>query len=157
MIGRTTQIQEPTAKVSARLSVFALMLIFVALLAHRISWLTTPVTLNLLGAGYILAALGFALGLIGATSIWIRGRAGAWSCAWGLLIAAALWMWPAAVTPAYLNLPKINDISTNTASPPTFVAASKARGPGANSITYPAARFAAEQVAARGIRFGAVR
>ena len=148
MIGRTTQIQEPTAKVSARVSLFALLLIFVALLAHRISWLTTPVALNLLGAGYILAALGFALGLVGATSIWIRGRAGAWSCAWGLLIAAGLWMWPAAVAPTYLAQPKINDVSTNTVSPPLFTAAGRLRGPGANSVTYPGARFAVLQAQA---------
>ncbi len=135
MIGRT-QISEPTAPWAARASVFALFLVGLAFALHRVSMMTTPVALNLFGVGYLFAALGFSLGLYAAASIWIRGRSGAWNTAWGLLFAAALWLWPAALAPAFLGLPKINDISTDTANPPAFAALAKARPAGANAVAY---------------------
>ncbi len=139
MIGRNIQIREPTAPWSARISLFALTLIAIAFVLHRVALMATPVALNLFGAGFILAALGFSVGLYAATSIWVRGRVGAWSCAWGLLVAALIWVWPAALVPTYLSLPKIHDISTNTANPPPFTVLAKERLSGANSATYPGA------------------
>ena len=148
MIGRTTQIHEPYAPWSARISLFALIMIIAAMLLHRLSVLTTPVAINLFGFSLILAALGFAIGLIAAASIWVRGRAGAWPAAWGLLIAAALWLWPLALIPTFLGLPKLNDITTDTANPPALAASASQRVPGANSVTYPGARFATQQARA---------
>lgn len=147
MIGRTTYINEPYAPWSQRVSLFALVLIVVAALLHRVSVMSTPVALNLMGAGFMLAALGLCLGIYAASSIWFRGRAGAWSCAWGILIACGLWLWPAAMAPTYLSLPAVYDISTNTAQPPAFVVAGKQRAPGANATAYNPA-FAALQARA---------
>ena len=148
MIGRTIQIREPYAPWSARISLFALTLVAAAMVLHRISVLTTPVAMNLIGLGLMLAALGLALGLYAATSIWIRGRSGAWGCAWGLLIGGALWLWPAALVPTYMASPVINDVATDTTNPPRFTAAARARIAGANPIAYPAQRFAAVQAKA---------
>lgn len=145
MIGRTLQIHERYAPWSARISLFAVTLAAAAIVLHRISVLTTPVAINLIGLGLMLAALGFAVGLYAATSIWIRGRSGAWGCAWGILLGGALWLWPAAMAPAFMASPGINDVTTDFANPPRFVAAARARGPGTNSITYPGQRFSAAQ------------
>lgn len=141
MIGRTIQIHEPYAPWSARVSLFAITLTVLSLVLHRIAAVTTPVALNLIGTGFILAALGVALGLVAATSIWIRGRSGAWATAWGLLLGMGLWAWPLALAPTYLALPRINDITTNPASPPAFTTLARMRLPGANSATYPGAKF----------------
>ena len=148
MIGRNIQIHEPVAPWAARFSLFALTLIVVTYVLHRVAIMSTPVALNLFGAGLILAALGFSLGLYAAASIWVRGRVGAWSTAWGLLVAGLLWLWPAAVAPNYLSLPNIYDVSTNTASPPPFSALARQRPPGANSAVYPGAASAAQQAKA---------
>lgn len=136
MIGRTTQISEPAALWAARASVFALFLVALAFALHRLSMMTTPVAMNLFGVGYLFAALGFSLGLYAATSIWIRGRSGAWNTAWGLLFALLLWLWPAALAPTYFGLPRINDITTDTANPPTFVTLARVRPVGANGVAY---------------------
>ena len=148
MIGRTIQIHEPVAPWSARLSLFALTLVASAMVLHRVSVLTTPVALNLFGLGLMLAALGFSLGLYGATSIWIRGRNGAWGCAWGLLIGGALWLWPAALAPTFMALPDISDITTDVTNPPRLTAAAKARAAGANTVTYPGQKNALLQAKA---------
>ncbi len=148
MIGRTTLIPEPYAKASLRLSLFALILLLVALLAHRITWMPTPLAVNLIGATYVAAALGLAFGLVAAVSIWVRGRTGAWSTAWGLLIALGLWAWPVAVAPTYLALPSISDVTTTTSNPPAFTALARRRGTGANTTTYNAARAAPLQAQA---------
>ena len=53
--------------------------------------------------------------------------------------------WPLTYVPAFLNLPPINDVSTDLASPPRFVALAKQRTGAANPAAYPAQRFAPEQ------------
>ena len=148
MIGRTTLIPEPYAKAALRLSLFALILLLVALLAHRITWMPTPLAVNLIAATYVAAALGLAFGIVAAISIWVRGRTGAWSTAWGLLIALGLWAWPVAVAPTYLALPSLSDVTTTTANPPTFTALARRRGTGANNSGYNAARSAPLQAQA---------
>jgi hypothetical protein len=148
MIGRTTHIPEPYAKAAVRLSLFALVLLIITLILHRVSAMPTPLAFNLIGAAYALAGLGLAVGLIAAVSIWIRGRTGAWNTAWALMIAGALWAWPAAITPTFMSLPNLSDVSTVAANAPAFAVLGKQRGAGANSATYDAARLAALQAQA---------
>jgi uncharacterized protein (DUF1499 family) len=50
--------------------------------------------------------------------------------------------------PDYEQLPKINDVTTDTVTPPPFVELAKARGPSANSAEYPGESFALRQAAA---------
>jgi Protein of unknown function (DUF1499) len=141
MIGRTTLIPEPYAKAAMRLSLFALVLLAITLLLHRVSAMSTPLTINLIGASYAFAGLGLAFGLVAALSIWIRGRTGAWSAVWALMIAGALWAWPAALATTFLSLPSLSDVSTASTNPPAFAVLGKQRGPGANSATYDAGRL----------------
>jgi Protein of unknown function (DUF1499) len=148
MIGRTTLIPEPYATAALRLSQFSLLLLAITLLLHRLSTMATPLAVNLIGASYALAGLGLALGLVAAISIWVRGRTGAWSAAWALLISGALWAWPTAIVPTYLALPNISDVSTAQTQPPAFSVLAKQRSPGANSVAYDAARLAPLQAQA---------
>lgn len=149
MIGRNRQISEPYAPWSARISLFALILIGAAMLLHRVAVLSTPAAMNLIGVGYILAALALAIGLYAATSIWVRGRAGAWNCAWGLLISGALWLWPAVIATTYMSLPRLNDVTTDMANPPRFSSfKSSVRAPGGNKVLYPGPEYAALQAKA---------
>jgi hypothetical protein len=53
--------------------------------------------------------------------------------------------WPLTFLPALLNLPRINDVTTDVASPPQFVALAKVRSGDANPAPYPGERFAQEQ------------
>ncbi len=148
MIGRTTLIPEPYAKATLRLSLFALLLLLVAVGAHRLTVMPTPLAVNLIGATYVVAALGLALGIVAAVSIWVRGRTGAWSTAWGLVIASALWAWPIAVAPTYFALPSISDVTTTTTNPPTFTTLARRRGTGANPAMYEPSRQAPLQAQA---------
>jgi Protein of unknown function (DUF1499) len=148
MIGRTTLIPEPYAKAALRLSLFALVLLVISLILHRVSAMSTPLALNLIGAAYAIAGLGLAFGLVAAVSIWLRGRTGAWGTAWALIVAAALWAWPAAVAPTFLALPSLSDVSTVSTNPPAFTVLGKQRGPAANSTAYDAPRLAALQTQA---------
>jgi hypothetical protein len=148
MIGRTKLIPEPYAKAAVRLSLFALVLLVITLILHRVSAMTTPLAFNLIGAAYAIAGLGLALGFIATVSIWMRGRTGAWNAAWALMIAGALWAWPALIAPSFLSLPSLSDVSTVSANPPAFTVLGKQRGPGANSATYDTARLVALQAQA---------
>jgi Protein of unknown function (DUF1499) len=148
MNGRTALIPEPYAKAAVRLSLFALVLLAITLLLHRVSAMATPLAINLIGAAYALAGIGLALGLVAALSIWARGRLGAWSAAWALIICGALWAWPAAIASTFFSLPALNDVSTVATNPPAFAVLGKQRGPGANSISYDATRLAPLQAQA---------
>jgi len=50
--------------------------------------------------------------------------------------------WPLTYVPAFLKLPKINDVTTDVAAPPRFVTLAKLRTGEANPAAYPGARFA---------------
>jgi uncharacterized protein (DUF1499 family) len=77
--------------------------------------------------------------------IWRRGLAGAGRAAFGILLPMLLLAWPLTYVPAFLKLPKINDVTTDVAAPPRFVTLAKLRTGEANPAVYPGARFANEQ------------
>ena len=139
------EIREPTARWGARFSLFALALLASGLVLHRLGQIATPTFLNLIGLSFITAALGVAVGIYAAGSIWMRGRSGAWSAAGALIFGLGIWAIPAALAPSFVNLPRINDITTDPANPPEFATLVKVRGPGANAARYPGPAVASEQ------------
>jgi hypothetical protein len=145
---RTNTTSEPCALWSSRLSLFALALLVVDWGLHRTGTLSTPVALTVAGVAFGAAALGVLAGLYAAVSIWIRGRNGASRVAVGLITAGLLWLGPVAAIPTLTALPSVNDISTDTANPPKYVALVKDRGAGSNSTTYPGERVARQQLLA---------
>lgn len=148
MLSAATPIPEPLAYWSRRIALFAVALLVVALVLHRMLLVTTPVMLNAAGAAFALSALAIILALLAGISIWIRGRAGAGAAAVGLIFAGAMWGWPLAYASPYMSLPRINDISTDLANVPNFTILARVRGEGANKADYPGERFARAQAQA---------
>ena len=138
----------PLARWSNRLGLFGVVLVVAAGVLHRAAGLPTPVALNLFAAGLLAAAAAMLCGLVALVQIWHGGRSGAWNVAWGLILSAGLFVWPAYYWQAGRNLPRINDISTDLYYPPKFNALAKERAASANPAAYPGERFAREQAVA---------
>jgi uncharacterized protein (DUF1499 family) len=137
---------EPTptvasARWSCRLALFSVSLLLVTLVLHRLGPLGTPLALNLAVAGYAGAALAFLIGLVALARIWATGHAGAGAMAVGLLLPLIAFAGPAGFVATHLDLPRINDVTTDTAFPPGFLALAK-RPEGANTTIYPGQAFA---------------
>jgi uncharacterized protein (DUF1499 family) len=130
-----------TARWSCRLALFSVCLILVTLALHRFTALTTPLALNLFLVGLGGAALAFLIGLVALVRIWITGHAGAGYMAVGLLLPLLAFAGPLGFLAAHIDLPRINDITTDTASPPAFAALAR-RPDRANASAYPGQPFA---------------
>jgi hypothetical protein len=147
MTDPTNIIVSPWARWSGRIALFSTALVLVGMLLHHFASFPTPVAFNLFGVGFAGAALAALIGLVALVQIWRRGYAGTGSAALGILLPVGLYAWPLTYVPAYLNLPPITDVSTDTASPPRFNALAK-RENGANPAAYPGERTARLQQAA---------
>lgn len=141
-------IPAPLAPWARRIAVFSLQLLLLSIALHRFVGLPTPVAINLFKVALAGAGLAAILGLVASTDIWVRGRAGATNALIGTAIALLIFALPAAYLPSYLKLPRINDITTDTANPPQFVALARQRGRGANPPAYPGAVAALQQLEA---------
>lgn len=126
----------PLARWSARLALFSISLLLVALVMHRLGLFPTVLTLNLFGVGLTGAALALVLGLLAAGQIWQHGHAGAGGVVIGIVLPLLAFSVPAGFLAATHHLPRINDVTTDLTSPPQFVALA-ARSTDANPSTYP--------------------
>ena len=133
-----------------RVALFSGALILMAILLHRLLGMPTPLALNLFVVAFGLAALAFLLGIVAIGDVWRRGADGGAGAVIGMLIAAGVFAWPLAFIPAYLNLPAMNDATTDLSSPPRFatLARDRERAGVANPAQYPIQRFAELQKAA---------
>ena len=145
MNDRSTIIEAPLARWSSRIAIFSASLIVVGVLLHRLTSFPTRVALNLFAVGAAGAGLAMLAGLIALVRIWRRGFGGAGKAAFGVLLPLLLMAWPLTFLPALINLPRINDVTTDVAAPPQFVALAKVRVGDANPPPYPGERFALEQ------------
>jgi uncharacterized protein (DUF1499 family) len=84
-------------------------------------------------------------GLIALLQIWRRGYAGAGKAAFGVVLPLLMLAWPLTFVPAFMNLPRINDVTTDVAAPPRFISLAKLRAAEANPVAYPGERFAEQQ------------
>lgn len=145
MSDRSTTIVAPLARWSSRIALFSASLLLVGVVLHRLTPFPTPVALNLFRVAAVGAGLAILVGLVALVQIWRRGYGGAGSAALGILIPFAALAWPLTYVPAFLNLPPINDVTTDLASPPRFVVLAKQRAGAANPAAYLARTFAPEQ------------
>jgi hypothetical protein len=140
---------EPTSTVAparwaSRLAVFSAGLLVVTLALHRFSAMPTPLAMNLFAVGLAAAGLALLVGLIAAGRIWITGDAGAGSAGVGILLPLVALGGPLAYLAIHYDRPWINDVTTDPANPPAFVALAQ-RPPGTNPVAYPGQAFAALQ------------
>jgi hypothetical protein len=141
----STAIVAPLGRWSSRMALFAASLIVVDLLLHRLTSFPTLAAVNLFAVGIAGMLLALLVALIAFVQIWRRGYKGAGSAAIGILLPALMLIWPLSYLPAFLNLPQINDVTTDVSLPPRFVELARQRAEGANSAAYPAERFAGLQ------------
>jgi len=145
MIDRSPMIVAPLARWSSRIAVFSASLLVVGVALHRLTSFPTHVAVNLLAVGVVGAGLAILAGLIALMLIWRRGFGGAGMAAFGILLPLLLLAWPLTFVPAFMHLPRINDVTTDVAAPPRFVALAKTRTGEANPAAYPGERVAQEQ------------
>lgn len=112
---------------SPRIALFSGALIVTAALLHRLLGMPTPLALNLFLVGFALAAIALLLGAVAIGDVWRRGRDGGGWAVIGMVVAAAVFAWPLAFVPTYLNTPHINDATTDLTTPPSFEALAKER------------------------------
>jgi len=145
MNDRSTIIEAPLARWATRIALFSASLVVVGVVLHRLTSFPTRVALNLFAVGLAGGGLALLVGLVALVQIWRRGFGGAGKAAFGALLPLMLMAWPLTFLPALMNLPQINDVTTDVASPPQFVALAKVRTGDANPAPYPGGRFAQEQ------------
>lgn len=133
---------------TSRFALFSVGVLATAIVLHRLFSLSTPAAFNLAAVAFAGAALSLVLAVFAGIGIWRTGRPGTSRIVFGVIVSLGLLLWPLVFLPSYERLPKINDVSTDTASPPAFGALAGKRAPGANAATYPGAKFAAAQAAA---------
>ena len=145
MIDRSPMIVAPLARWSSRFAVFSASLLVVGVVLHRLTSFPTHVAVNLFAVGAAGMGLALLAGLIALLQIWRRGLGGAGKAAFGVLLPLLMLAWPLTFVPALMNLPRINDVTTDVAAPPRFVSLAKVRTADANPVAYPGERFAQEQ------------
>ncbi len=148
MTSPNSVIPEPLARWSSRIALFAAGLVVITLILHRLFSFPTPVALNLFVVAFGGAAIAILLAVGAIARIWRKGRSGAWAAAGGVIISGAVLLWPLAHLPTFRALPRINDITTDWVSPPRFTQLVRARGDGANRLTYAGEAVARQQIAA---------
>jgi uncharacterized protein (DUF1499 family) len=148
MINSGTAIVAPLGRWSSRIALFAASLMVIDVVLHRLTSFPTPVAINLFAVGVVGMILACCTALLAFVQIWRRGYKGAGSAAIGFLLPALALIWPVSYLPAYLNLPPINDVTTDVVQPPNFAELTRQRDEGSNPIAYPGERFASLQQAA---------
>lgn len=133
----------PLARWTSRVAFFSLALLGAAIFLHRLFPMPTAVALNLVKTAFAGAALAVVLAVLAGIQIWRTGRPGTARVVAGLAVGGAMLGGPLLLLPQLRGLPAINDISTDTKSPPQFVTLAKARPAG--TVAYPGARFASLQ------------
>ena len=126
-------VAEPVSRAavwSRRLAVFALVVAGVAILLARLRAADPSASLTVFAAALVVA--GFALMLAGAAAsvIWRLGLRGAEQALIGFVLAVSLSAYPAYLAALAFTLPKINDVSTDLASPPPLLHSARTRAAG---------------------------
>jgi len=112
-------IEEPysdAALLSRRLAVFAFAVTLVAIAGVGRGF----DLLAVLGGSWIIACAAILSAIFAFGVIWRSGRKGAGQAFAGLLLAALLLAYPAYLAEQYMRLPRLADISTDLADPPSF-------------------------------------
>lgn len=137
-----------SARWTTRIALFSAALVLSALFLHRLFSIPTPVALNLVKLSILGGFISLALAFIASVRIWRVGAAGGARVFMGVLIALAVIGWPLPQLATIRDKPEINDLTTDTKSPPPFKKLAAARARDANNPTYPGVAFAEAQMRA---------
>lgn len=138
----------PLAVWSRHVATFALPVVLLAVVLHRLGLVEYNVAYVLLAAGLGVASLALLLALCAFVTIWNDGLRGLGSALVAFLIAAAILAFPSFEALRSINLPAISDITTDFSDPPRFAAIAVSRPRSANSTAYSGGEAAQLQRAA---------
>ncbi|MBS0532981.1 MAG: DUF1499 domain-containing protein [Proteobacteria bacterium] len=136
----------PWAVWSSRLALFGLTVGLLSGIILATGFLEFGPALATLGAALAFAAVAILFAFAAFVSIWRQGVSGLGRALRGLFLGVLLLAYPAYLAQRAYKLPAINDISTDTANPPRFVALAPQRP--ADHVAYPGGATAARQQAA---------
>jgi uncharacterized protein (DUF1499 family) len=126
-------VEEPVSRAavwSRRLAVFALVVAGLSILLSRVRAADAPAALTVFAAALIVAGFAMMLAGVAASIIWRVGLRGAGEAFLGFFLAVGLLAYPAYLAALAFTLPRINDVSTDLVSPPSFLHTARARGAG---------------------------
>jgi len=103
---------------------------------HRFFNLPAPLAMQLFGAVAGVAVISLAVAVAALVSIWQEGSLGAGRACFAVLLSLLLLAIPLWSLPRLLNLPRIYDVTTDTANPPAFDKIAKIRPGQANPVHY---------------------
>lgn len=127
---------------SRRIALFSGQLMLLAILLHRFGAIPTQPAMYIFGCGMLLAFLALMFSASSLFSIWRRGLKGGGYAVAGASLAIIILAGPIYFVPKLVALPKINDVATDTATPPAFDALARERGEPYNPPDYPGEGFA---------------
>ncbi len=127
---------------SRRFAVFAFPVFLLAVLLHRAGAIDYRTAVVLVVAVLIILTITFAMAVAALVVIWNEGLKGLGSALLALALSAGLLAYPAFEILRGMTLPAINDVTTDIADPPRFVAIARLRPPNANPVQYPGGQTA---------------
>lgn len=137
-----------SARWTSRVAFFSAALLISAVVLHRLFAMPTPIALNLFKVAFAGAVLSLVLAALAIARLWQEGGIGRARVIAGIVTAFLLLLWPLIYLPTVLELPTINDVTTDRVDPPRFEVLARSRSPGANSADYPGQSFAVLQARA---------
>ncbi len=136
-----------TAAWSYRIAILSVLVFAGAFVWHRFFGLATPLALKVLGCAAGAAAVSLTLAVAALVSIWKQGHLGAGRASAAVILSALVLAVPLWSLPGLLRLPRIYEVTTDTAAPPAFDRVAKIRQGQANPVHYEPS-FSALQAAA---------
>jgi uncharacterized protein (DUF1499 family) len=132
---------------SYRIAAASVLVFAAAFVWHRFFDLPTPLALKIFGGTMLVAVISLTLAAAALVNIWNEGSLGAGRACFGMFLSLLLLAVPIWSLPNLLHLPRLYEVTTDTASPPAFDRIAKIRQGQANPVHYDAS-FAPLQLAA---------
>lgn len=126
-----------SARWATRAAFFAVGLFGAAAFLHRLFAMKTAIAINIVVASFLCALVALALAVTAGVQIWRNGGPGTARVVTASVVGLLMIGWPLVFVPTFRGLPAINDLTTDAASPPPFVALAGQRGKAKSA--YPAA------------------
>ncbi|MGO8953864.1 MAG: DUF1499 domain-containing protein [Rhodomicrobium sp.] len=121
-----------------RVAILSVLVFAGAFVWHRFFGLPTPLALKIFGGAVAVAVISLALAAAALVNIWNEGSTGAGRASFAMFLSLLLLAVPLWSLPDLLNLPRLYDVTTDTASPPAFDRIAKIRQGQANAVHYEA-------------------